>query len=164
MKFTLVIRKHVVMPETFQPISDTLRQASEAVDRTLGFHHGTNRNQTSYWILPHKRGIDFTKIQYPTIRGKLVNEEDRVWRITILPNLIYIIFFSTVAMIFMYFSIFSDNWTINGVRRLPTVGERILFIAFGSVMPLSICYFTAIKTISEADRWFTKTFGAIVLP
>jgi hypothetical protein len=110
----------------------------------------------TFYVQRYSNGIDAFLEYFPVIKGEIVNEKPTRVFLTFKPSYFYIIFFSIFVIGFGYAGVFVDNWTINGVKRLPSVLERFFIVLLGSGIPFLWCYLQYIRPIKKAEKWITE--------
>ena len=114
-----------------------------------------------FYVQRYSNGIDAFLEYFPLIKGEIVNEKPTRVFLTLKPSYFTIIFFSLFVFGFGYAGIFVDNWTINGVKRLPTALDRLFVILFGSGMPFLWCYLQYIRPIKRVEKWITEKLDLV---
>lgn len=118
------------------------------------YNHNIVNNR--FYVKRYSNGIDALLEYFPLIKGELVNEKPSRIFLTVKPNYLTILFFSMFIFGFGYAGIFVDNWTINGVKRLPTITERVFIVLLGSGIPFLWCYVQYIRPIKRSEKWIIK--------
>jgi hypothetical protein len=117
----------------------------------------TNINDSTFSIQRYSNGLDgFTIEQFPLIKGEIFSEKPTLLNIMLKPSLFTIFFFSIFVFIFIPLGIFMDGTTVNGVKRVPTILERLRIIGLGGGIPGLWCYFGYIRPIKKAEIWIVN--------
>lgn len=117
--------------------------------------------ENGFYVQRYSNGIDAFLEYFPLIKGEIVNEKPTRVFLTFKPSYFTIIFFSIFVFGFGYAGIFVDNWTLNGVKRMPTIPERLLIVALGSGIPFLWCFLQYIRPIKRAEKWITEKLGLV---
>ena len=92
----------------------------------------------------------------PKILGTILASDPTTIDIVISPHYFRILFFLIFPMVFIPAAILSEEMTINGIIREPTLSERITFALFGGGMPTIWCYFDSIRPIKQTEYWIRE--------
>jgi hypothetical protein len=114
-----------------------------------------------FYVQRYSNGIDAFLEYFPLIKGEIVNENPTRIFLTLKPSYFTIIFFSIFVFCFGYAGVFIDTWTINGVRRPPTLSERFFIVLLGSGIPFLWCYLQYIRPIKKAEKWIVEKLEMI---
>jgi hypothetical protein len=117
----------------------------------------TNIMDSNFSIQRYSNGLDgFTLEKFPLINGEIISEKPTVINIKLKPNLFTIVFFAIFVFTFIPVGIFIDEMTINGVKKVPTILERLTFAGLGGLIPGLWCYFGYIRPIKKAEIWIVN--------
>lgn len=109
----------------------------------------------------HVKGLEFrfspygnyqTRLLAPMIRGQISNDHptivDLKFQLPIIPGFFLVMF----PLMFVPSLLTSDEMTINGVLREPTMNERIGFTFFSLGVPAFIYYMNFIRPLQKLHR------------
>lgn len=109
--------------------------------------------ENKFYIQRNSYGLDVLLEYFPLIKGEVVNQDPLRIYIELIPSYLAIIFFSFIAIMFFIAGVFVNDWTINGIKRVPMFYERLLIVFFGSGIPILWCYLQYIRPIKKAKQW-----------
>jgi hypothetical protein len=93
---------------------------------------------------------------FPKIQGKVISGNPTTVELEISPPYFRILFFLIFPTLFVPAFVFSDEITINGVLRTPSIIERISFAGVMGIGPLVWCFFDCIWPIWKAEKWLKQ--------
>jgi hypothetical protein len=117
--------------------------------------------ERGFFVQRYSNGANALSEYFPLIKGEIVNEKPMRVYLTLKPSYVTIIFFFIFVFGFGYAGIFVDNWTINGVKRLPTVIERLFIVLLGSGIPFLWCFVQYIRPIKKAEKWIAEKLDLV---
>ena len=109
-----------------------------------------------FYVQRYSNGIDALLEYFPLIKGEIINRDPTRIFLTFKPSYFAIIFFSIFIFGFGLAGLFVDNWTLNGIKRMPSVIERLTIVSFGCGIPLLWCYLQNIRPIKKAEKWIVE--------
>lgn len=134
---------------------------TEELENKRSVKYDFELTETEFYIYRYSHGVGGLHECFPTIKGEIVNQDPTRVFLILRPGYRMIIFFLVVATMFAWTSVFGDNWTINGVKRLPTLTERIMFFLAGSGIPSLWCYLQYIRPIKKTKNWIVEKLGFV---
>ena len=163
MRLPFTIEKLYTSKFTFAEIAKELENKS-SIKYFGGFRVDKYRHnifENGFYVQRYSNGIDAFLEYFPLIKGEVVNEKPTRLFLTFKPSYFTIILSFIVVFVFGYAGIFVDNWTLNGVKRVPTLPERLLIVAVGSGIPFLWCYLQYIRPIKRAESWIIEKLGLV---
>ena len=112
-----------------------------------------------YQFAIQKRGGSINGPVFPIIRGRIEQKEYVRVDLDIKPSYLLIAFCAIITCILLLSILLADKMTINGVYRMPTVSEKVLFSLFSVSISAILCYFKTIKPTKDAEKWLVRKFS-----
>lgn len=158
MKLPFTIEKLVTTQLTFSQIVERLedRQSIKSFGGLRVDKYRFVVQEDEFYVGRNAYGLDALLEYFPLIVGKVVGQQPTQIHLKLKPDYFFIGFFCVFALIFFIGGALIDDWTLNGVKRAPTLLERLGIISLGCILPLLWCYVQNIRPIKKAESWIEE--------
>ncbi|WP_400190239.1 hypothetical protein [Hymenobacter sp. B81] len=91
----------------------------------------------------------------PTIKGKFIQDNPTNIKIRFTPDYLFLLMFLAFSLFINYIILFSDNWNFDGIKRPPTLTERMSALWAG-YLPAAMWYWGFVAPVKKAESWLIK--------